>query len=118
MEDISLRAAFSGSLLSFETPCVVPLVPVYLASLAGPGILKPKVNKICLPIFFDSVSFVLGFSLVFTMMGALVGLAKKYHIRGIPTTYFVDKDGIIQVIKISTFQTKEEIEASIRIVIE
>ena len=75
MEDISLWAAFSGGLLSFGTPCVVPLVPVYLASLAGPEILEPKVKRIRLPIFFHSLSFVLGFSLVFIMIGALVGLA-------------------------------------------
>jgi len=75
MEDISLWAAFSAGLVSFGTPCVLPLVPVYLASLAGPGILEPKVKRIRLPIFFHSLSFVLGFSLVFIMMGALVGLA-------------------------------------------
>ncbi len=75
MEDISLWAAFSGGLLSFGTPCVLPLVPVYLASLAGGEILEPKVKRIRLPIFFHSLSFVLGFSLVFIMMGALVGLA-------------------------------------------
>ena len=75
MNDISLWAAFSGGVLSFGTPCVLPLVPVYLASLVGPEILEPKVRKIRLPIFFHSLSFVVGFSLVFILMGALVGLA-------------------------------------------
>jgi len=75
MEDISLWAAFSAGLVSFGTPCVLPLVPVYLASLAGPEILEFKVKRIRLPIFFHSLSFVVGFSLVFIMMGALVGLA-------------------------------------------
>jgi len=42
----------------------------------------------------------------------------KYNIRAIPTTYFIDKDGIIQGIKIGAFQSKEEIEAGIRMVIE
>jgi len=45
-------------------------------------------------------------------------VGKKYNIRAIPTTYFIDKDGIIQGIKIGAFQSKEEIEASIRMVIE
>ena len=75
MENISLWAAFSGGVISFATPCVLPLVPVYLASLAGPEILEPKAKRIRLPIFFHSLSFVLGFSLVFIMIGALVGLA-------------------------------------------
>jgi len=75
MENISLWAAFSGGVISFGTPCVLPLVPVYLASLAGPEILEPRAKRIRLPIFFHSLSFVLGFSLVFIMMGAAVGLA-------------------------------------------
>jgi len=38
MENISLLVAFSAGLLSFLSPCVLPLVPVYLASLYGPEI--------------------------------------------------------------------------------
>ena len=75
IEDISLWAAFSGGLLSFGSPCVLPLVPVYLASLAGPEILESKVSRRRLPVFFHSLSFVIGFSLIFVLMGALVGLA-------------------------------------------
>ena len=75
IEDISLWAAFSGGLLSFGSPCVLPLVPVYLASLAGPEILEPKVSRRRLPVFFHSLSFVIGFSLIFVLMGVLVGLA-------------------------------------------
>jgi cytochrome c-type biogenesis protein len=75
IEDISLWTAFSGGLLSFGSPCVLPLVPVYLASLAGPEILEPKAGRRRLPLFFHSLSFVIGFSLIFVLMGALVGLA-------------------------------------------
>ena len=75
MEDVSLLAAFGAGLASFVSPCVLPLVPVYLSSLAGPEILEPRAKRIRLPIFFHSLSFVLGFSLVFIMMGAAVGLA-------------------------------------------
>ncbi len=75
MEHIPLLAAFGAGLLSFLSPCVLPLVPVYLASLAGPEIFDTKIKQRRLPIFLHSLSFVLGFSLVFTVMGALVGLA-------------------------------------------
>ena len=75
IEDISLWTAFSGGLLFFGSPCVLPLVPVYLASLAGPEILEPKAGRRRLPLFFHSLSFVIGFSLIFVLMGALVGLA-------------------------------------------
>ncbi len=75
MENISFLAAFGAGLASFVTPCVLPLVPVYIASLAGPEILEPKASINRLPIFLHALSFVIGFSLVFTLAGALVGLA-------------------------------------------
>jgi len=75
MEHISLLVAFSAGLLSFLSPCVLPLVPVYLASLCGPEILEPEADRRRLPIFFHSLSFVVGFSLVFTILGGSVGLA-------------------------------------------
>jgi len=75
MENISFLAAFGAGLASFVTPCVLPLVPVYIASLAGPEILEAKTSVNRMSIFLHSLSFVLGFSLVFTMMGTLVGLA-------------------------------------------
>lgn len=74
MEEISFLVAFGAGLASFVSPCVLPLVPVYFASLCGPEILDPKATISRIPIFLHSLSFVLGFSLVFTMMGALVGL--------------------------------------------
>jgi cytochrome c-type biogenesis protein len=74
MENISFLAAFGAGLVSFISPCVLPLVPVYFASLVGPEILERKSALRPLPVFFHSLSFVLGFSLVFTLTGALVGL--------------------------------------------
>jgi len=75
MENISFLAAFGAGLVSFISPCVLPLVPVYFASLVGPEILEPKTAVRRTPILAHSLSFVLGFSLVYTLMGALVGLA-------------------------------------------
>jgi cytochrome c-type biogenesis protein len=75
MENISFFAAFGAGLVSFVTPCVLPLVPVYIASLVGPEVLDPKTSIGRTPVFFHSLSFVLGFTVVFTLMGALVGLA-------------------------------------------
>ena len=66
--------AFTAGLLSFVSPCVLPLVPVYLGSLAGPAILEGGRGENRLPIFLHSLSFVAGFSLVFTILGAGAGL--------------------------------------------
>jgi len=77
MENISLSFvfAFVAGLLSFLSPCVLPLVPVYLASLAGPEIFEAKASKRHIPIFLHSLSFVIGFTIVFAIMGASAGLA-------------------------------------------
>ncbi len=67
--------AFGAGLVSFVSPCVLPMVPVYLASLAGPEVLEAQAATSRRPVFLHSLSFVLGFALVFTMMGAAAGLA-------------------------------------------
>ncbi|MBA7646172.1 Thiol:disulfide interchange protein DsbD [subsurface metagenome] len=74
MESISIIVAFSAGLLSFLSPCVLPLVPVYLASLVGPEIFEARSTGIRLPVFLHSLSFVFGFSLIFITMGAIAGL--------------------------------------------
>ena len=69
LENVSLLAAsgiaFVAGLASFLSPCVLPLAPVYLASLAGPEIFDTGVKHRRLPIFMHSLSFVLGFSIIF-----------------------------------------------------
>jgi cytochrome c-type biogenesis protein len=74
VENVSVAVAFTAGLFSFLSPCVLPLVPVYLASLVGPELFDVKRTGRRLPIFLHSLSFVLGFSLVFTTMGAIAGL--------------------------------------------
>ena len=74
MDNISVWAAFGAGMVSFFTPCVLPMVPVYLASLAGPEILESSTLR-RRPLFLHSLSFVAGFALMFTLMGALAGMA-------------------------------------------
>ena len=42
MFDVSLMAAFGAGLLSFASPCVLPIVPFYLSYLAGVGLNELK----------------------------------------------------------------------------
>jgi cytochrome c-type biogenesis protein len=73
-EHITLAVAFSAGLLSFLSPCVLPLAPVYLANLYGAQVFEPSAKKNRVPIFLHSLSFVVGFSLIFTTLGAIAGL--------------------------------------------
>ena len=74
MTEISYIVAFTAGLLSFFSPCVLPLVPAYIANLAGTTAIDTKSRTSYLPTLFHSLFFVLGFSLVFIGMGASVGL--------------------------------------------
>ncbi|RJQ37637.1 MAG: cytochrome C biogenesis protein CcsB [Dehalococcoidia bacterium] len=73
--EITLLIAFSAGLLAFLSPCVLPLVPVYLASVCGPQVFDPAVRPGHLVILRHTLGFILGFSLVFVAMGAAAGFA-------------------------------------------
>ncbi len=73
MEDISIIVAFGAGLLSFLSPCVLPLVPVYVGSLYGSGVYDES-KRIRLPLLLHSLSFVFGFSIVFVTLGVIAGL--------------------------------------------
>lgn len=74
-ENIPLAVAFSAGLLSFVAPCVLSLAPVYLASLCPTAeALEPMAQRNRIPVFLHSLSFVIGFSIFFTALGAVAGL--------------------------------------------
>ncbi len=75
MENVSFIAALGAGLASFLSPCVLPMVPVYLVSLVGSDMFESNYSAKRRILFLHSLSFVLGFTFVFTAMGALVGLA-------------------------------------------
>ena len=72
MDGLSLGVAFVAGVLSFLSPCVLPLALVYVVNLTGASSLTPEVSR--WRTTFHAVSFVAGFSLVFTGLGASVGL--------------------------------------------
>jgi cytochrome c-type biogenesis protein len=69
--DVSLAAAFIAGLVSFLSPCVLPLVPGYVSMLSGIGLeqlrqgQQPKGS-----LFSSALAFVTGFSVVFIAFGA------------------------------------------------
>lgn len=69
MNNISIVLAFSAGLLSFLSPCVLPLVPAYVSYLTGSSIEELKNDKTKLFTLYRSFGFVLGFSIIFILMG-------------------------------------------------
>src|SRR5277367_5439969 len=66
-------AAFVAGLISFLSPCVLPLVPGYVSLISGAGIeeIKAQESKLLRKMMLNSVSFILGFSVVFITLGAI-----------------------------------------------
>jgi len=62
--------AFLGGLISFLAPCVLPIIPGFLAYLAGASTTDTGSKR--REIFINSVFFVLGFSIVFALLGVLL----------------------------------------------
>ena len=86
--DVTLWIAFSAGVLSFFSPCVLPLIPSYLTYVTGlsfgqlqeahPG------ARVRLLVLLHSLTFIAGFSLVFIALGALAGVASvtvQNHLR-------------------------------------
>ena len=61
--------SFVAGLLSFLSPCVLPLVPAYLGYVSGLNVMEIKSGKGGRRVIAGILAFVLGFSLVFTLMG-------------------------------------------------
>jgi cytochrome c-type biogenesis protein len=77
MEPVSLIAAFVAGLLSFVSPCVLPLIPGYISFISGVTLEDMRAGESAAAagaprgqILATSVAFVLGFSLVFVSLGA------------------------------------------------
>jgi len=69
---VSIGAAFGAGLLSFLSPCVLPLVPPYLSFITGASLdeLSEGERFRSRQTMLDALMFVLGFSTIFVLLGA------------------------------------------------
>lgn len=87
MLDVTFGAALLAGILSFFSPCVLPIVPPYLAYLAGVSFNELSTDDLVSDkrkrIFLSAVCFVFGFSTIFVALGAsasfLGQLITTYH---------------------------------------
>jgi cytochrome c-type biogenesis protein len=66
-------AVFVAGLISFLSPCVLPLVPGYVSLISGVGVeqLKLKEGELFRKVMLNSAAFIIGFSIVFITLGAI-----------------------------------------------
>lgn len=72
-ESVSYSAALLAGLLSFFTPCVLPLIPAYFTFITGfslDELTREPDRKTRIKVFFSTIVYVLGFSTVFIALGA------------------------------------------------
>ena len=100
-------AVFFAGIVSFLSPCVLPLVPGYVSLISGASMeeLQSKDRKLLNTVLLHSLMFILGFTVVFVMLGAAAtqrgttgqGIQKVanldrrhsgHHLRPSPDGYF------------------------------
>ena len=132
---LGIGIAFVGGVVSFASPCCLPLVPAYLAYMVGATGEGTTGRR---PAFLHGLSFVLGFSLVFVAFWAVIGalgvfldrrvlniaggtllvdvpdrrgraaaIAGAYRTMGIPTHFFIGADGKIREVRIGALPRDE-----------
>ena len=73
ISSIGALTALVAGVVSFLSPCVLPLVPGYVSYIAGRSLGDPTTGSVVavrLPVLGLSLCFVLGFSTVFVLLGA------------------------------------------------
>jgi len=86
--DISYAGAAGAGLISFLSPCVLPLVPAYLCFVAGTTLdrlvaaegVDPALTR---RVFVSALAFVIGFSTVFIIMGASASALNRLLVQHI-----------------------------------
>ena len=87
--EVHYAAAFFAGILSFLSPCVLPLVPPYLCFLAGTSLEElsetgDDTAAVARDVFVGAVLFVLGFSTVFVALGATASAIGQWLAGNLP----------------------------------
>lgn len=70
----SYAIAFTAGVLSFLSPCILPLVPSYFSFMTGMALSdltgRKEIGRIRVAVFVNAVAFVIGFTMIFVSLGA------------------------------------------------
>ncbi|WP_069650482.1 cytochrome c biogenesis CcdA family protein [Caloranaerobacter ferrireducens] len=80
MTDISIPIAFSAGILSFLSPCVLPLIPAYITYITGTTFEEELANKKFLAVS-RTLGFVIGFTIIFMIMGVSASFIGQMFIK-------------------------------------
>ena len=83
MNGLTLPFVFLQGVVSFFSPCFLPLLPAYLSFLAGQGIINEKQYKTSKKLLINSSFFVLGFTVVFVLLGATATALGSFLVQNV-----------------------------------
>lgn len=105
--NVSYLAAFVAGILSISSPCILPLVPIYLAHIAGVTVGETG-SAARASVVRNATAYIAGFSLVFVAMGAALGAvgaaAGTLEFFAINRVWFVRLGGLMLVV-LGLYQT-------------
>ena len=79
MEKLNLTVVFLEGLLSFLSPCILPILPIYLSMLSNSSICDLKNSKfISSSLFRNTLFFTLGISTTFFILGSSVNALSSF----------------------------------------
>lgn len=101
--EITYWFALWAGVLSFFSPCVLPLIPSYLTYITGLSFAQLKdahpTTQVRFTVFFHTLVFILGFSLVFVALGGIAGVASaKFQLHFREGLVWVERIGGLLII--------------------
>lgn len=93
-QNVSLLVAFGAGFISFFSPCILPMIPAYIMYMTGSNIDEIEDNKLFA--VSRTLSFILGFTIIFMIMGTSASFIGKLFARN--KTLFAKISGIILMI--------------------
>jgi cytochrome c-type biogenesis protein len=85
MNELNIFVAFAAGVLSFLSPCVLPLIPSYLSFVSGISLEEMRGEqaraRVRWRVVLNSVAFIIGFSLVFVSLGASASFIGSFFLN-------------------------------------
>jgi cytochrome c-type biogenesis protein len=76
-------ASLFAGILTFISPCILPLIPVYITLVTGLSVEELDNKKNLLSVFLSSLCFVLGFTTVFVFLGLSVTIIGQFFLNNL-----------------------------------
>ena len=99
-ENVSLLVALSAGLISFLSPCILPLIPSYMAFITGVSLEEmsheENLKRVRKTVILNSSMFILGFSLIFIALGASATVVGRFLAQNI--RWFEIVGGVVVIV--------------------